>query len=133
MKNTNSLFIIIALILFSCSNNEEEISISLEDNAFNCQDTAVNDPTYSGTICCIQRNSDLDINSVVEYEYTTNLDNIIYQWEILDGEIEIISGANSNIVRIIFKDNFTNASLKCRSSGVSGVCDNSVNITRTTN
>jgi hypothetical protein len=118
------------LAFLSCSNNEEEIEILLQDNSVKCEDSAVYDPTFTGTACCIQRNSDLDINNIVEYEYTTNLENAIYQWEVEYGEIEVVSGMNSNIIKIVLKENFTSARLIGKSSGDTGACSDHIIINR---
>ncbi len=124
MKNTSPFFLIIIMLFFSCSNNEEiELPVMLQDNSCPCDDL---DPNDSATWCCVKRNTILDINSIVEYEYTTNLNNSIFGWEVY-GDVEVVSGIDSNVIRIIFKENFESATLKGFSSdGVNIGCTNTV-------
>jgi hypothetical protein len=131
MKNTNAFLLIILLIFLSCSNEDEEVLISLQDTASICDGTIVDDPNFSGTACCIQRNSILDLNRIVEYEHTTNLTNTVYEWKVDYGEIEVITAMNSNIIRFKFKENFTSARLLASCSGDLGGCTIDVIITAT--
>lgn len=130
MKKTILVLSVILLIFLSCTTNEEDNLIILEDTSIICDNTVVYDPNFTGTACCIQRNSDLDFYSVVEYEYTTNLENAVYQWEVIYGEIQVVTGMNSNIIRITFDENFSTARLVCRSDGDMGACSEDVIITK---
>lgn len=132
MKKVNFVLLIVLMVLYSCADNEED-PIFLEDNSFICENSEVYDPNFTGTACCIQRNSDLDFNGIVEYEYTTNLDNAVYQWEVIYGEIQVVSGMNSNVIRITFEENFTSARLIGRSDGDTGACSDDIIITRLDN
>jgi len=135
MKNFNSIIILLNIILFiSCSDSEspvidlEEINIesielpstiltdsNLIDNVPHTStplDSKYTDPNYTGTICGFKRNSELELNTLIEYEYLTNLSNITIFWSVLSGDVEIISGQNSNILTIKLGENFKSAEIE---------------------
>ena len=91
----------------ACTTNETD-SIILQDTAdLSCADSKANDPDFDGTACCIQRNSELSASAPIVYEYFTNLPNPDVSWEVVSGDIEIVSGANSSTVTIRLGSSFT--------------------------
>ena len=122
-----------ATLTFSCSDDSE---LHLEDNATEtCSNTKVFDSNFTGTACCSQRNSELKISEPIQYEYFTNLADPDIEWNVNSGDIEIISGVNSNIVTIKLKDTFTEGEIYVLGTGTSGddnglVCGHPINITK---
>ncbi len=103
-------FLVISVII-SCSDSKEELT-NLEDSVTGiCNDTRLTDSNFDGTICCTQRNSDLSFSSTIEYEYFTNLSNPKVSWQVNTGDIEILSGENSNVVSIRLGEGFTEGEL----------------------
>jgi hypothetical protein len=132
MKNFSPIIILIILFI-SCSENNP-ISINLEDNVSeSCEinDPRLTDPNFQGTICCFQRNSVLGLNTPVEYEYLTNLESVSVLWQVESGNIEIISGQNSNIVTIILGENFNDGVIRVIGTSSNGLrCSELVEITK---
>lgn len=133
MKKFKSIILLITLIIMSCTESNS-ITIILEDNTVNSTDYPnLTNPNYTGTICCIQRNSELNIDSLVEYEYFTNLSNPSVTWSVDTGDIEIVSGQNTNKATIKFGKNFQGG--RIRITGTSGstpndlICGESILIT----
>ena len=110
---------LLTILLFSCSSNDDETNIVIKDDAFRaCDDLSVYDPNYEFTNCCVHRVSELGIDKLVEYEYSINLEDPEYYWDVVSGEIEIVSGKKSKIVTIAFKDGFEGAILRGKSSAI---------------
>ena len=107
MKNLNLIIILfIGALFFSCSENEEH-KIVLTDTTELILDSKLADPNYTGTICTVKRNTDLVLGEIIEYEYVTNRTNPTVTWEVVSGDIEIISGVNSLKVEIKLGPEFT--------------------------
>ena len=94
--------------------NEAQVTVNInniaefEDNSTeNCSNTAVFDPNFTGTACCTQRISDLSAGNTLQYEYSTNLPDPKVEWQVNSGDLEIIEGANANVVTIRLGDTFT--------------------------
>jgi len=118
MKNFKVLLFLTLTAVFSCSESDDNI-IDLEGKVFNlednsdeiCDDSRLNDPNYTGVICCTQRNSDFNSNNIVEYEYFTNISNPNILWEVKSGDIKIISENNAEKVTIMIGENFDEGSI----------------------
>lgn len=136
MKNFKPIIILMILLFTSCSENEP-ITINLEDNVSgSCEinDPRLTDPNFEGTICCFQRNSVLSINTPVVYEYLTNLTIASVFWQVESGDIEIISGQNSNIVTIVLGENFNDGVIRVLGTSVIGLrCSELVEIKKIPN
>lgn len=117
----NKLFIACFISLISLSCSDDNGGPNLTDTSDNCNETEVFDPNYTGTACCIQRNSELSLSDNIEYQYFTNLSNPTVEWQVNSGDIEIISGKNSNIVTIALGDSFTSGSILAIGTGTTGL------------
>ena len=131
--NKTLIIVIFSLVTLSCSNDDDN-GINLKDDSKNCGSTSVFDPTFTGTACCIQRNSELNLNGYIEYEYFTNLADPNIEWQVSSGDIEIVSGKNSKVVTIEFGDSFTGGVIFALGTGTTGEdvnlrCSESVTIT----
>mgnify|MGYP005992066013 CR=1 FL=1 len=116
MKKIKLFAFVFSIFLFSCSeNNETKIELTdTSDLPGTC------DLTYEGTICCIQRNTSLELNKTVEYQYLSNFVYTKIEWEVLNGDIEIISDIDSNILKIKLRDNFNGGEILCGTYNSSG-------------
>jgi hypothetical protein len=128
----NALYILALISIFSCS-EIDETNISLEDTSEVCDDSRLTDPNYTGTICCIQRITELNATSAITYRYNTNLANPAISWRVTSGDIEIVSGANTNEVTIQLGGEFSTG--RIIAEGVSGDdnslhCDEEIVITK---
>ncbi len=104
----------------ACTSNETD-SLILQDTAdASCADSKANDPNFDGTACCIQRNSELSTSAPIVYEYFTNIVNPDITWEVVSGDIEIVSGANSSTVSVRLGSSFTSGELVGSSIGATG-------------
>lgn len=126
MKNIKSVILLVTVLFFSCNENDSP-TINLKDNVPGLcldNDPRLTDPNFTGTICCFQRNTTLNINTPIVYEYLTNLSDPIVKWEIISGDIEFLSGIDSNKVTIQLGDNFKNGKIKVRGVSSDGLtCD----------
>ncbi|SHJ51206.1 hypothetical protein SAMN04488028_101353 [Reichenbachiella agariperforans] len=133
MKNFRIVLFFIGALTFSCSDSDDN-TVSLEDDAPDtCANTEVYDPNFTGTACCIQRNSDLSIGEIIEYEYFTNLTDPSIDWEVISGDIEIVSGSSSSVVTIRLGDSFTEGVINAQgisSENAALACGESVTIMR---
>ncbi|WP_435262788.1 hypothetical protein [Tenacibaculum sp. nBUS_03] len=119
MKNIKAVIFLALLLFFSCK-EDESMLISLKDNVPGLcldNDPRLTDPNFTGTICCFQRNSTLNINTPIVYKYLTNLSNPMVKWEIISGDIKFLSGNDKSIVTIQLGNNFQSGEIKV--SGVS--------------
>ncbi|MDY0779931.1 hypothetical protein [Tenacibaculum sp. IB213877] len=129
MKKINLILAFFLILLLSCSENNDSQKFNLTDDTTGiCDDPRLNDPE-DGTICCIQRNSQLSIDSTVEYEYKTNIPNPSIKWTVVSGDINIVSDTNSNILVIEFGNNFNKGEINCVGES-SEICTESVLIVK---
>lgn len=131
MKKLSLLFIL-SLILCSCSINEEEeillgleeeeietASVITEDNdstnedsspfetsCTSCADSAVYDPYFTGTACCVSNMTEFKLNEPVIFRYVTNREIIAVDWIVTSDNIEILA-INEVFITVKFNDNFT--------------------------
>lgn len=88
----------------------------LDDNVpapYESLDPKFTNPNYTGTICGIKRNSGIELNKIMIYEYITNKsDNPIVDWKVTSGDAEIISGENSNILKIRLNEDFKSVEIQ---------------------
>jgi len=110
MEKLISTIIFITILFISCSKDDTP-SIDLKDNSdvltFEEEQELLD---YGGTSCWVVRKSDLDINMPITYEYRSNFQsnpvNYEVAWTIEGGNVEIISGQNTNFFTIKLDDNF---------------------------
>ena len=130
MKNTQLLALILGLFIFSCSNNEEDFipenKITIKDDSCPCEDIRP-DPSSNATWCCVQRNTEIHQDSIIEYEYSNNFIANTFGWHV-EGDIEVVSGIDSNVIRVRLKENFESGVLIGFSEGDFHRCGNRVNI-----
>ncbi|CAM1355023.1 MULTISPECIES: hypothetical protein [Tenacibaculum] len=126
MKNIKSVILLVTVLFFSCNENDSP-TISLKDNTFGLcleNEPKLTDLNFTGTVCCFQRNSTLNIGTPIVYEYVTNLSDPIVKWEIISGDIEFLSGIDNNKVTIQLGNNFKNGKIKVRGVSSGGLtCD----------
>lgn len=127
----------VVLTTLSCSSEKDftddsEPLFILSDNsdilAEEC--TELYDSNYTGVICCIERNSPLELNEIVEYQYHTNIQDPVVSWTVSE-DIEIVSGQNSHILRIILREGFTEGYISGGTPKLEAItCRTSVDIVR---
>lgn len=111
---------LISLFLFnSCSNDDDDDNCNQELEETLALDMLYgkNINTISGTICCVIGSDTAIPGDTLTYQYESNRNNTVFNWEIVSGSITIISGQNSAIVNIKFGDNFTNGVVRCIGDG----------------
>lgn len=108
--------------------------VEFEDNSEEtCSNSAVFDPNFTGTACCTQRNSEQTSSNTLVYEYFTNLPNPNIEWTVNSGDMEIISGANANVVTIRLGDSFTEGEVFVLGTGTDefeDVCGHPISISK---
>lgn len=110
--------ILVCLFLgVACTENQEALiqveTLLLKDTSCPCDDIT----STTGTWCCVQRNTELGLNRIVEYEYSSNQpQNNVFGWHV-EGDVEVISGTDSNIIQVRFKDDFESALIVGYSDG----------------
>ncbi len=99
-------FFIIAVL--SCTVNEQEetieetVPLKKEYRLEICSDYAA----ATGTKCCISGALNAYPKDTLEYVYKNNLASPQINWQVIAGSISIISGKNSDTVKVVFGDDF---------------------------
>lgn len=122
--NYRSFFLALLAISLSisCTESESQGPVLRDDALESCAETEVNDPDFRGTACCIQRNTALDASAEIVYEYSTNLPNVQTAWEVISGDIEVVSGGDTSTVTIRLGASFTEGQITALGTGsINGV------------
>ena len=127
----------ILLFVFSCSSDEgpsstegtlldlEDIDTPVlsDDSNTDCINSEVFNDDFVGTACCVQRLTELNIGGKIEYAYFTNLEAPTFEWSVRSGDIEIASGARSNVVSIRLGESFSGGEIYILGTGTEGLDD----------
>lgn len=119
--NIYSVFIFLALLLSSCSNDDDTSSEVIRQNS--CD---LDKGNRKFTECCVEGPLTAKPESVFFANYTTTISNPLYSWNVLGGSIEIIEGGNSATAKFRTKANFVRDTIVGESyseNGMSGCSD----------
>jgi len=99
--NIYSIFIFSALLLSSCSNDDDTSTEGIRQNS--CD---LDKGNRKFTECCVEGPLTAKPESIFFANYTTTISNPLYTWHVLGGSIEIIEGGNSATAKFRTKANF---------------------------
>ena len=117
MKNQTIYLLLFVLILvtISCSNDDDEANDdgNNETSELVCgKDISI----VSGTTCCVTGSDFASPGETLSFVYKSNTNNAIFNWTITAGSISIVSGENSQTVKVKFGNDFTNGIINCYAS-----------------
>jgi hypothetical protein len=132
MKTSSIIFLLFSCAVWCCSEDEvrkepshqEEnhhaSSLTGDTSRFlkdfqSCDSIAI--LTSIGTSCCVSGRTAAAPGDTIEYRYQINQPNPQVHWEILNGEIVIITGQNSDVVKVVVGPNFTGGIIQGRAKG----------------
>ena len=108
------LFVFVTLTT-SCSNDDESSDNNIRVlSELVCGEDMSN---YSGTICCISGPELASPGESLSFEYSSNIINPVFTWEIISGSISIVSGQNTATVTLEFGDDFTTGEILGKGDG----------------
>lgn len=121
-------YLVLFILLFSlanCTKEDDKIDDShLYDQDANC--------TFGVNTCCdIDGRILVERNSTYKYSSTTSYAVSNIEWEILSGDITIVSGQNTNTLTIRFGENFTIGKIRSSTTSTRGdQCNNTFEINK---
>ena len=127
MKNTIKYIVLFIFLINLTSCSKDDNSTDNERKMLECN---VDDVTNSsGDVCCIKGFAEIIPGETLVYEYVNNIQNPDIQWNIVSGDIAIISGDESSKVTLNFGEFFTVGEIEV--SGKNQItCSKSVIITK---
>ena len=143
MTTRLTIICFIAFVTFACIDEENENQPGLEnatvdtsaapDTAFHkCDSVAI--ATSTGTTCCVSGPMLAKPGDTFRYHYQINRSNPEVYWEILEGDMVITGGQNTQTVTVTFGPDFTSGWIQGRAKGnpldnqATTACEEAVNI-----
>jgi len=125
---TRLIFICTLVIGFSCSDEdrskdlsavkqEEQESIVSQDSSFQVCDSLYV-ATFHGTACCVSGPIVASPGDVFKYHYQINHSDARIKWQILEGDISIITGQDTHTVTVLFGPDFTTGIVYADGNGI---------------
>ncbi|WP_424002061.1 hypothetical protein [Maribacter sp. IgM3_T14_3] len=130
--------IYIVSILCSCSKNKEveeiitdeeyETLTTIDGIMYNiCNTEVIN--SSSGTICCISGPLEAEVNDIIQFEYSGNLEGEVeVTWEVISGEL-LLKNTNLNVATFEVQEGFNGGSILSLGTSNSYVCSEAIEIT----
>ena len=129
---TNFFSILVILIAFisACSKDDSEKIVE------NFQSTCGSDyDLLQGTKCCLEGPISTSSNQIISITYLSNIENALYNWEVLGGSMELLEGEHSSTAKFKVGENFTQDTIMGKSYSVDGslICSDIIVITSDNN
>jgi len=113
-KQTTYLLLSVFITLtISCSNDDKSSSENNDESS----ELVCGEDSYPGTICCVTGSELASPGEKLSYEYNSNINGPVYDWEIVSGSITIVSGQNTSTITLEFGEDFTTGEIHGKADG----------------